>query len=191
MLIFYLFFFFILFFSLNIVLSKNIISSILSLILVFFFSSIFLFYLGLDYIGLIYISIYVGALSVLFLFVIMMLNVRIFTETSFFFFISLFVCIFLSFIFFENYRFFFDIDQIFKDIFLNFNNLVLKKNIINTIGTYLYSQYFFYFILSGIILFIGMIGSVSLVLEPYKIIKSQTIYQQISRSFNNSYFKIK
>jgi len=35
-----------------------------------------------------------------------------------------------------------------------------------------------------------MIGSVSLVLEPYKLIKNQIIYQQISRNSHNSFFKI-
>ena len=55
-------------FSFIVILLNNTVYSILSLILVFFLSSILLLSYGLDYLSLIFITIYVGALSVLFLF---------------------------------------------------------------------------------------------------------------------------
>src|ERR1044071_1799248 len=59
------------------ILSKNIIQSILFLIFIFVQSSIIFIYLGADFIGLIILIVYIGAIAVLFLFVIMMLNVRL------------------------------------------------------------------------------------------------------------------
>jgi NADH:ubiquinone oxidoreductase subunit 6 (subunit J) len=63
--------------SFFVVFSINPIHSILFLILVFFNISGILILLGLEYFALIFIIIYVGAISVLFLFIIMMLNIRI------------------------------------------------------------------------------------------------------------------
>ena len=63
--------------SLCVILSKNMIQSVLYLIIVYFLGSLLFIYLGADFIGLILLIVYIGAISVLFLFVIMMLNVRI------------------------------------------------------------------------------------------------------------------
>src|SRR6185369_3697547 len=60
-----------------VILSKNIIQSVLYLILVFLLSSILFIYLGADFIGLIILIVYIGAIAVLFLFVVMMLNIRL------------------------------------------------------------------------------------------------------------------
>jgi NADH-quinone oxidoreductase subunit J len=60
-----------------VILSKNIIQSVLYLILVFLLSSILFIFLGADFIGLIILIVYIGAIAVLFLFVIMMLNIRL------------------------------------------------------------------------------------------------------------------
>ena len=57
--------------------SKNPVISILFLISVFFQAAIYLILTGVNFIGLAYIIIYVGAIAVLFLFVIMMLNINL------------------------------------------------------------------------------------------------------------------
>jgi NADH-quinone oxidoreductase subunit J len=84
--------------SICVILSKNIIQSILYLILVFLLCSILFIYLGADFIGLIMLIVYIGAISVLFLFIIMMLNIRILEVYSTFS-IYLPLAIFLGFIF--------------------------------------------------------------------------------------------
>jgi NADH-quinone oxidoreductase subunit J len=178
------------FFALNIILSKNTLYSILSLIIVFFLSSLIILLFGLDYISLIFISIYVGALSVLFLFVIMMINSRIFIKTNnflFYFFFLLLSFIFLSITY---LNFLFDLNFLFN-IFDNYINIIIKGNPLVVIGSLIFTKYFIAIIISAIILFIAMLGSVSLVLEPYKLIKNQVIFQQISRNYDNSFFKIK
>ena len=63
--------------ALMVVLSKNPVQAVFFLILVFLGSSVLLLILGLDFTAVIFIVIYVGAIAVLFLFVIMMLNIRL------------------------------------------------------------------------------------------------------------------
>ena len=86
--------------ALCVILSKNMIQSVLYLIIVYFLGSLLFIYLGADFIGLILLIVYIGAISVLFLFVIMMLNVRILEIYSTYS-IYLPLAIFLSIIFFS------------------------------------------------------------------------------------------
>jgi NADH-quinone oxidoreductase subunit J len=57
--------------------SNNPIHSILFLILLFFESTVILSFLNLEFVSLLFILVYVGAIAVLFLFVIMMLRVKL------------------------------------------------------------------------------------------------------------------
>jgi NADH-quinone oxidoreductase subunit J len=81
-----------------VIISRNIVQSVLYLILVFFLCSLLLIYLGADFIGLILLIVYIGAVAVLFLFVVMMLNIRI-LEVASTFSIYLLLALFLSLIF--------------------------------------------------------------------------------------------
>ena len=65
------------FFGVSIIITKNPILSVLFLIGLFFSISIYLMMLGLYFIGLSYLLVYVGAISILFLFILMLINVRI------------------------------------------------------------------------------------------------------------------
>lgn len=82
------FFFFLIFgsllSSLYTITSINPVISVTFLILTFVFSAIFLIFKGIIFIGLSYIIIYVGAIAVIFLFVVMMINIRLndFLETE-------------------------------------------------------------------------------------------------------------
>merc|ERR1711966_36235 len=140
-------------------------------------------------IPLIFISIYVGALSVLFLFVIMMLNSRIFIKSNNFLFYFLLVSISTIFISINYLNSYFNLTFLFN-ISESYNNIIIKDSPLLVVGFLLFTKYFICLLIAGFILFIAMIGSVSLVLEPYKLIKNQIIHQQISRNSKNSYFKI-
>lgn len=70
------FFLFFLFMALSSILLNNPVLSVLCLVNVFVLGSGLTFSLGLDYLGILLLLIYVGAISVLFLFVVMLLNVR-------------------------------------------------------------------------------------------------------------------
>ena len=63
--------------SLFVFISENPVNSVLFLILSFLCSSSICFYFGADFLGLIFIIIYVGAIAVLFIFIIMMLNIKL------------------------------------------------------------------------------------------------------------------
>ena len=65
------------FFSVYIIVSKNPIISVLFLIGLFFSISLYLITIGLQFLGLVYLIVYVGAVSILFLFILMLINVRI------------------------------------------------------------------------------------------------------------------
>ena len=84
--------------SLLVITSRNTVQSVLYLILVFLLCSLLFIYLGADFIGLIIIIVYIGAIAVLFLLVVMMLNIRL-LENSFNFTIYIPILIFLSLIF--------------------------------------------------------------------------------------------
>jgi NADH-ubiquinone oxidoreductase chain 6 len=60
-----------------VIISKNPIVSVLFLIGLFFSISCYLIVLGINFIGLSYLLVYVGAVSILFLFILMLINVRI------------------------------------------------------------------------------------------------------------------
>lgn len=102
--------------------SKNTVQSILYLILVFLLCSILFIYLGADFIGLIILIVYIGAIAVLFLFVVMMLNVRL-LENTFNFSIYIPIIGFLSLIF------IFQVIYFFSYMF----NIIEIKNVINYI----------------------------------------------------------
>src|SRR5690348_2686796 len=84
--------------SLFVVASKNTVQSVLYLILVFLLCSLLFIYLGADFIGLMILIVYIGAIAVLFLFVVMMLNIRL-LENSFDFSIYIPIIILLGLIF--------------------------------------------------------------------------------------------
>ena len=74
--IFYLYFSLILTFAGLIIFTPNSVASVLYLVLVFIFTSFSFVLLGMEYLGLIYIIVYIGAIAVLFLFVLMLINIR-------------------------------------------------------------------------------------------------------------------
>src|SRR3954469_22211627 len=60
-----------------IIISKNPIVSVLHLIMLFSCISCYLIFLGMNFIGLSYLLVYVGAVSILFLFILMLINIRV------------------------------------------------------------------------------------------------------------------
>lgn len=72
----YIFFLFFLSTAFASIFVSNPVLSVLFLVLVFVLGSAFIVSIGLDYLGILLLLVYVGAISVLFLFVVMMLNVR-------------------------------------------------------------------------------------------------------------------
>ncbi|CAM9119681.1 unnamed protein product [Choristocarpus tenellus] len=85
--------------SLKVVTTQNPVYSVLYLVLVFILSSIFVLSLGLDFIALFFVLVYVGAIAVLFLFVVIILDIKLVeypTPITFILFFLLILAIYIS-----------------------------------------------------------------------------------------------
>lgn len=154
--------------SIFVLIVSNPIQSLLWLILAFTFSSMFFLIFGAELMSVIIFMVYIGAIAVLFLFVIMMLNIKI-IELRFYYlrYLSIGIIvigflileIILSIIFefnLNNYKFF---DYQNWLIFLNFKgNLYL-------LGSFIYVYNFIIFLLLGIILYVSMFCSIILLVD--------------------------
>lgn len=168
---------------------NNPIFSVLSLILVFIFNSILFLILGSDFLAVIILIIYVGAISILFLFVIMMFDIRFFELENFFFkipplsffFSIFFISIFLFFndlvifeIFYLNFSFFLEIYNWFFIFFFE-NNVI-------SLGVFLFNYFSLSIILLGIILLLSMVGCITLV-GNFNFREKQRIFNDINIKF--------
>jgi NADH-quinone oxidoreductase subunit J len=160
------------------------VQSVLYLILVFLLCSLLFIYLGADFIGLIIIIVYIGAIAVLFLFVVMMLNIRL-LENSFNFTIYIPILIFLSLIFiFQVVFFFFNIFNLVEvDNIAHYLNWNFSNNIqMNSIGELLFNRLYILFISAAFLLFIAMIGAIILTMdEDLKLKKNMNIIKKEQR----------
>jgi NADH-quinone oxidoreductase subunit J len=173
--------------------SNNPIHSVLFLILVFCNVSGILIMLGVEFMAMMFLIVYVGAIAVLFLFVVMMLNVKMTdykeTLTRYLPVGSIMGLIFL----FEVFLIMeiFPQDQLKTSSLENVNNSELIPNIetftnIEVIGNVMYTDYFYLFLISGMILLVSMIGAIVLTLHRRGDVKRQQIYMQVQRDFEHA-----
>ena len=165
--------------------SKNTVHSVFFLILDFISISCLFIMIGAEFLGMIMLIVYVGAVAVLFLFVVMMLNVAqqknqwfISTTSSKHIPVGIIIS---TLIFFEliiviggwKYK---------PDLF-NSNNLDITSEVSNThsLGQVLYTDYIHVFQISGMILLIAMIGAIVLTFRKREGVKKQSYIKQISR----------
>jgi len=176
-----------------VVTAKNPIHSILFLVFVFFNISGLFIMLGVEFLAMLLLVVYVGAVSVLFLFVIMMLNVKIAQAyENLLRYIPIGFFLSLSFLF-ECYLIV-DSGLVSSDMvgfqFLNNSvdwvSLVIASTNTVVVGTILYTYYSFFFILCGFILLISMVGAITLTLSRRGDVRRQEIYKQLQVSFTNS-----
>jgi len=166
--------------SLLVILSKNPIHSVLFLILVFFNTAILFLFSGAEFLAMILLIVYIGAVAVLFLFVIMMLDINTAKlRQSFLNYLP--IGLFVGFIILLELLYVISQSKL---IFLTKNiteNKITNEIFENTkiIGNVLYTDYFLLFQLSGIILLVAMIGAILLTLRKREGAKKQNIYRQI------------
>lgn len=182
--------------SLMVILCSNPIYSLLSLILCFFNASSSLFLLEIDFIPVSFIVVYVGAIAVLFLFVIMMLNIKSSELTGFssnftpfivLVAVSYFLLLFLSNLF-ENSNFLVASNNFyvfFSDFFtssadnINYIALQSKNSNVFSIGIALFSSFSYQFIISSFVLLVAMLGTIALTLSKTFTVKAQSVYLQV------------
>ena len=178
----------ILFASLMVISSRNPIYSVLFLILTFFCSVGLMVMLEAEYIAMIIIIVYVGAVVILFLFVIMMLDVSNSdfktSSTKTMPYVVLSAMIFLAVFIYALYKSKVNFEAI---TLLNNKDAELFENSLRYIGTRLYTEYILEFQIAGVILFLAMIGSITLVhRKSNRLVKKQNITDQIMRSKKES-----
>ena len=171
---------------------KNPIHSVLFLILVFCNAAGILFIFNAEFLGLIFIIIYVGAIAVLFLFVIMMLRIKnkeenISTVNSIFW-ILLFILIEYELL--QILGESFELSSVFPDSNFFLFLLLDNSNNIDILGQALFGYYLICFLLAGILLLIALVGCIVLTLKFNNTEETQNVNRQLSRSDNFlSFFK--
>lgn len=170
--------------------AKNTVHGVFFLILDFISVSCLFIMIGAEFLGMIMLIVYVGAVAVLFLFVVMMLNVNI-KETTL-----------------EKVKEFRGVKPIgilvgvviflelivviggwkFKENVLITSSLVVNQDLTNTesLGNILYTDYVYLFQISGLILLVAMIGAIVLTYRKKEGIKRQNVFSQISREKRDS-----
>ena len=190
-LFFYTFAFIAIFSAIMVTASKNTVHSVFFLILDFISVSCLFIMIGAEFLGMIMLIVYVGAVAVLFLFVVMMLNVaqqkkQWFSSTESSKHIPLGVLISVI-IFFEliivigGWKFKPDVAS---SISLSFNDTDISNT--HSIGNVLYTDYIHLFQLSGMVLLVAMIGAIVLTFRKRSGLKRQSYFSQISRERSDS-----
>nr|YP_009317470.1 NADH dehydrogenase subunit 6 [Gelidium arborescens]AOX48899.1 NADH dehydrogenase subunit 6 [Gelidium arborescens] len=172
--------------SLMVITLKNAVHSVLFLILVFCNVAGLLLLLGAEFLSFMLLIVYVGAIAVLFLFVVMMLNVKIdLLDLNSISLIPLGLMIFSSLF----YQFNLTIKElyIYKSIYqqpIIISWLTEERFLSNikVIGGVLYTDYSLLFLLSSLILLIAMIGVIVLTMHQRTDVKKQQIEAQLIRS---------
>jgi len=181
-LLFYLFALILLASSLIVISSKNTVHSVMFLILAFFNAAGLFILLGAEFLAMLLVIVYVGAIAVLFLFVVMMLDIdqkqvkskfkeyfNVATLLGLVFFVELFLIIQAS------------VGSEAKTL----AKFPIHSEIGNSqaIGNVLYTDFLFPFQLAGAILFVAMIGAIVLTLrEQNRFIRKQNISNQVART---------
>ena len=186
---FYIFSIIAIFSAIMVTVSRNTVHSVFFLILDFITISCLFIMIGAEFIGMIMLIVYVGAVAVLFLFVVMMLNVSqqknewlSGQKNSNHIPIGLLIS---GVIFFEliivvggwKYK---------PELLKTFSSIDIDLSTTNTheIGKVLYTDYIHLFQLSGMILLVAMIGAIVLTFRRREGIKRQSYFKQISRERN-------
>jgi NADH-ubiquinone oxidoreductase chain 6 len=180
--------------GISVLIVKNPIGSLICLIAVYGFISIFLIFIGLSFIGFSYIIVYIGAVSILFLFILMLIDMRT-SELQINNWNSIplasFIALFLNFALaeglpqiIENYN----IREIFFKDFFNTEKVIYSPNTvthlevsyvtsnswdgnmaetshISTIGNILYTSYNIWLIITSIILLLAMVGAIVITIK--------------------------
>jgi len=177
---FYFFSFLIISSSILVIFSNNAVHSVLFLIFTFFNSAILFLLMNAEFLAMTIVIVYVGAIAVLFLFVVMMLNI---SESEIkegflkhFPFGLILIAIFITELF---LIFNFDNFPVSENVKIDVNEIDLIE-VSNTklLGLFLYTDYFIIFQISGFILLLAMIGAIVLAKSDENIIKSTSSISQ-------------
>ena len=176
--------------ALMVIVSKNTVHAVFFLILDFISVGCLFIMIGAEFLGMIMLIVYVGAVAVLFLFVVMMLNVAEQKQSWFrglkkstHIPVGLIVSIII-------------LSEVlvviggwkYKANFISTDSIPIDSNFSNThqLGSVLYTDYIYLFQIAGIILLLSMIGAIVLTYRKREGVKRQSYINQISRESKTS-----
>lgn len=178
--IFYFFAFVTIISSIMVITTKNTVHAVFLLILDFVSVSCLFIMLGAEFLGMITLIVYVGAVAVLFLFVVMMINID-FAELKsdslnympFGLLVGLVILVELGIM---------AVSWKYKPDFVEKNPMTTTTaSNTESIGLLIYTDYFFFFQLAGFILLVAMIGAIVLTFRRKNSLRRQDITKQVSR----------
>jgi NADH-ubiquinone oxidoreductase chain 6 len=172
-----------------IIITKNPIISVLYLILLFSSVSCYLIFIGIKFIGISYLLVYVGAVSILFIFILMLINIRIselISDTNNNLPLAL-ITIIAFFIPFTNLLpdtksklnvIGFELNKLLQDITnikqvsyvtsKSWDGNILDSTDIMSIGNIMYTSYSIWLLITSIILLLAMVGSIVITIKQIK-----------------------
>lgn len=161
-----------------VVAARNPVHSVMFLILTFFSAAGLFVLMGAEFLALLLVMVYVGAVAVLFLFVVMMLDVDFVEMKQGFLqylpFGAVVALILLTEMVLVGAAYFKGSEQVAKLPDDGVSNL-------EAIGTLLYTDYAFFFEAAGLVLLVAMIGAIVLTLRTQEGVKRQDLSKQIGR----------
>ena len=178
--------------ALMVISARNPVHSVLFLILSFVNASGLFVLLGAEFLAMILVVVYVGAVAVLFLFVVMMLDIN-FVKLREGFLQYLPFGALLGIVLIIELGILFLTKSFSENSLSKFVELPIMNEVENTklIGQVLYTNYFYLFQISGLILLVAMVGSITLTLRDRGQVKRQSIFQQNYLDANDSIEKKK
>lgn len=182
-----------LFCSVMVVFSRNPVHSVLYLILIFIVTVCFFFLLGVEYLSFVFLIIYIGAIAVLFLFVVMMLNIKT-IEYNESFLKYLPVSGLLLLVLFVEFGYIFDFKLLMNmniDYTTNYEMATWIDyydtiNPLLIIAFVLYTYYSHLLILCGLLLLLAMVGSIMLTLTNINRAYKDDVYKKVTTDVKNS-----
>ena len=175
--------------ALMVIVSKNTVHAVFFLILDFISVGCLFIMSGAEFLGMIMLIVYVGAVAVLFLFVVMMLNVaeqkqswfrgQVSTHIPIGLIVSLIILLELLVVI-GGWKY--------KTNFVGTDSILVNSDFSNThsLGNVLYTDYVHLFQTAGIILLLSMIGAIVLTFRKRDGVKKQSYINQISREKDSS-----
>ena len=176
--------------ALMVIASRNTVHAVFFLILDFISIGCLFIMIGAEFLGMIMLIVYVGAVAVLFLFVVMMLNVAEQKQSWFrglkkstHIPVGLIVSIIILLevlVVIGGWKY--------KANFISTDSIIIDTNFSNThqLGSVLYTDYIYLFQIAGIILLLSMIGAIVLTYRKREGVKRQSYINQISRERKTS-----
>ena len=165
--------------ALMVISAKNPVHSVLFLILSFVNAAGLFVLLGAEFLAMILVVVYVGAVAVLFLFVVMMLDINfIKLREGFLQYLPFGALLGIVLVIELGILYLTDTSSNIKSSLSSLESSINELENTKMIGQILYTKYFYLFQICGIILLVAMIGSITLTLREKEGVKKQNINEQ-------------